>query len=326
MSDPYFSIIIPMYNRERFIARAIDSCLKQGFKDFEVIVVDDGSTDRSVKIVEDIKDPRIRLIRHKTNQERLITRNTGARVSKGQWLVWFDSDDELVPEALEVMRQRISELPGDAMALRFMCRLDSGHLSPDLPYCDEIWDYEGYLRWVESHRGKWSETMTVVNRQTIQSVFFPEDAFYTGEMQYHLDLVSRYRMKACTDILRLYHFDADNASWRINLDRMLKTAPVFAARIESIIAIHGGYIKKWAPKTYKSLYSRMIIHLLLCRQKKKAWKSLLRTLAAGSFSFQALIAMIVGMISSTLLAYAAAFVKILIAMRFHKISTIQNAI
>ncbi len=51
---PYFSIIIPMYNRERFIARAINSCLKQDFVDFEIIIVDDGSTDQSVRFVERI--------------------------------------------------------------------------------------------------------------------------------------------------------------------------------------------------------------------------------------------------------------------------------
>jgi glycosyltransferase involved in cell wall biosynthesis len=231
---PYFSIIIPMYNRERFIARTINCCLKQDFDDFEIIVVDDGSTDRSVSVVEEIKDPRIKLIRHETNQERLIARNTGARASKGQWLIWFDSDDELVSDALALIKRRIGELPSDVQGLRFMCRLDSGHISPDPPYCDETWNYERYLRWVESHQGRWSETMVVVNQQTIQFVLFPEDKFYTGEMQYHLDIASKYKMKACVDILRLYHFDADNTSWKPDLDRILRAAPAFAARLESI--------------------------------------------------------------------------------------------
>lgn len=301
---PYFSIIIPMYNREHFIARAISSCLKQDFEDFEIIVVDDGSTDRSVKVVEEIKDPRIRLIKHDMNQERLIARNTGARASMGQWLIWFDSDDELVPEALAVMKQRISELPSDVLALRFMCRLDSGHTSPDPPYCDEIWNYEGYLRWVESHHGRWSESMPVVHRQTIQSVLFPEDKVFTGETQYNLDIAAKYRMRACVDILRLYHFDADNTSWEPDLDRMLKAAPAFAARIESIITIHGQSIKRWAPKTYEILFSGRITQLLLSRQKGKAWTIFIQSLSFRTFSLRIWVIMILGMVNPSLLAYA----------------------
>jgi len=302
--SPYFSIIIPMYNRERFIARAINSCLKQDFENFEIIVVDDGSTDGSINVVQDIKDPRIRLIRHETNQERLIARNNGARASKGEWLIWFDSDDELVPGALAVIKRRIDELPSDVLALRFMCRLDSGHISPDPPYCDEIWDYEGYIRWFESHHGKWSEAMPVVNRQTIRSVLFPEDTFYTDETQYHLDIASKYKIKACVDILRLYHFDADNTSWNPDFDRMLKASPVFAARIESIIAIHGKYIKRWAPKTYEILFSGMITQLLFSRQKGKAWKIFMQSLSFRTLSLRTGVIMILGMINPNLLAYA----------------------
>src|SRR5882762_5070652 len=101
---PFFSIILPMYNRERFISRAIASCLRQDFEDFEMVVVDDGSTDRSVAVVESMGDPRIRLIACATNQERLIARNIGAKASTGAWLIWFDSDDELVPGALTTMK------------------------------------------------------------------------------------------------------------------------------------------------------------------------------------------------------------------------------
>lgn len=293
-----------MYNRERFIARAINSCLKQDFENFEIIVVDDGSTDGSVKVVQDIQDPRIRLIRHETNRERLIARNNGARASKGEWLIWFDSDDELVPEALAVMKRRIDELPNDVLAMRFMCRLDSGYISPDLPYCDEIWDYEGYIRWVESHQGKWSESMPVVNRQTIRSVLFPEDIFYTSEMQYHLDIASKYKVKACVDILRLYHLDAKNNTWNPDIRRMLKAAPTFAARLESIISIHGRYIERWAPKTYGVLFSGMITQLLLSGQRRKAWQVLAQALGFRTLSLRTVIIMILGMINPTLLAYA----------------------
>jgi glycosyltransferase involved in cell wall biosynthesis len=301
---PYFSIIIPMYNRERFITRAINSCLRQCFEDFEVIVVDDGSTDGSVEVVRGIKDSRIRIIRQEANMERLIARNAGARASMGEWLIWLDSDDELVPAALAVISRRISELPRHVLALRFMCRLDSGHFSPDPPHRNEIWDYQGYIRWLESHHGKRSEAMPVVNRQTIRSVLFPADTLYTGEMQYHLDIAFRYGVMACMDVLRLYHLDAENNTWNPNILKVLKTAPAFAARLESIISIHGRYIKEWAPKTYGSLFSGMITQLLLSGQRSKALGVFAQALSVGSLSLQIGAIMILGTINPNLLAYA----------------------
>ena len=302
--NPYFSIIIPMYNRERFITRAINSCLNQDFQDFEIIIIDDGSTDRSAQVVAEIGDPRIVLIRNEHNQERLISRNIGAKASKGEWLIWFDSDDELVPDALTIITQRINELPDDVFGLRFMCLLDSGQISPDPPHQNEIWDYEGFIRWIESHNGGWSESLPIVNKHTIQYVLFPEDNIFTSEMQYHLDFLAKYKVMACEDVLRLYHQDADNNTWKPNIEGMLKTAPIFAARIESVIAMHGSSIKKWAPKTYEVQYLGMITQLFLSNQKYKACKKFLRGLKLGIYEFRGWIIMFFGIISPYLLAYA----------------------
>lgn len=301
---PFFSIIIPTYNRERLITRAINSCLNQEFKEFEIIVVDDASTDRSLQVVQEFKDPRIILLKHESNRERLIARNNGARSSKGQWLVWFDSDDELVADALVVMKRRIDELPAGVLALRFMCRLDSGRISPDPPHCNEIWDYEAYIRWVEAHHGRWSESLPVVNRQTIQSVLFPEDRFYTGETQYHLDIASRYKVKACVDVVRLYHSDAENNTGVQDISRMLEAAPVFAARLESILSTHGKFLARWAPKTYKMLYSGHITQLLLSGQRKKAWVAFLKAFGANALILRASGIMMLGLLNPTLLANA----------------------
>jgi glycosyltransferase involved in cell wall biosynthesis len=293
-----------MYNRERFIARAINSCLQQDFEDFEIIVVDDCSTDASAKIVQNINDPRIILIRHNVNQERLIARNTGARASKGDWIIWFDSDDELLPNALTIIKQRISELPSDVMAMRFMCRLDSGLISPAPPYSDEILDYEGYICWIESHYGKWSESLPVVNKETIRSVLFPEDPWYTSETQYHLDVASKYRIKTCTDVVRLYHLDAYNNTWNPNIKKMLLAAPAFANRMEHILTVHGQSIIKWAPRTYKIWFSGMLTQLLLSGQRWKSLRFFLKALRSNNISLRILIIMILGIIHHRLLAYA----------------------
>ena len=94
------SVVIPLYNKEAIVEQSLQSVLSQDFDDFEVVVVDDGSTDRSVEIVRGINAPRIRLV-SQTNGGPSKARNTGVREAKGEWVLFLDADDELLPGALE---------------------------------------------------------------------------------------------------------------------------------------------------------------------------------------------------------------------------------
>jgi len=101
MSNPFFSVIIPTYNRAHLVGETIESFLKQTFKDFELIIVDDGSTDNTKQVISKyLSDPRVKYI-YQENKERGAARNTGAREAKGTYLLFFDSDDIALPEHLE---------------------------------------------------------------------------------------------------------------------------------------------------------------------------------------------------------------------------------
>lgn len=104
------SVVIPLYNKEKSISNTINSVLKQDFSDFEVVIVDDGSTDGSVSIVESINDPHVRLIKQE-NGGPSKARNTGINKANGAWVVLLDADDELLPESLSTFAQLISEHP-----------------------------------------------------------------------------------------------------------------------------------------------------------------------------------------------------------------------
>lgn len=97
---PIVSVIIPAYNREKTIGKSIHSVLRQTFSNFEIIVVDDGSKDRTRQIVTEIEDKRVTLISHDTNQGAAAARNTGMRKARGKYIAWLDSDDEWLPEKL----------------------------------------------------------------------------------------------------------------------------------------------------------------------------------------------------------------------------------
>lgn len=87
-----FSVVIPLYNKELSVKNTIQSVLNQTFQDFEIVIVNDGSTDRSVEVVEGFNDPRIRLI-HQKNQGVSAARNKGIKEAKYEWIAFLDGDD-----------------------------------------------------------------------------------------------------------------------------------------------------------------------------------------------------------------------------------------
>ncbi len=104
------SVIIPLYNKEPIIERSLRSVLSQDYDDFEVIVVNDGSTDHSADIVRSFNDSRIKLIEQE-NGGPSKARNTGTKHAKGEWIVFLDADDELLPGALRVFHRLSEEHP-----------------------------------------------------------------------------------------------------------------------------------------------------------------------------------------------------------------------
>lgn len=94
------SVVIPLYNKSSTIARAINSVLNQTFNDFEVIIVDDGSTDNSAKVVSEFNDSRI-LLFQQANQGPGAARNKGIELSNGYYISFLDADDEWLPGFLE---------------------------------------------------------------------------------------------------------------------------------------------------------------------------------------------------------------------------------
>ena len=97
---PFFSIIIPSYNRTHVVKRVIDSVLNQYFEDFEIIVVDDGSTDDTKKNVLSIDDKRI-IYKYQENKGVCSARNYGAKIALGDYLIFLDSDDFVEKNWLE---------------------------------------------------------------------------------------------------------------------------------------------------------------------------------------------------------------------------------
>lgn len=135
------SIVIPLYNKEKEIARTLRSALNQTFHDFEIVVINDGSTDNSVTELEKINDPRIRLF-HQTNAGVSAARNRGIDEARWNLIAFLDADDEWKPEYLQTQYELFLKYPEcSVFACNYEFQDSEGKRSPTiirkLPFGEE---------------------------------------------------------------------------------------------------------------------------------------------------------------------------------------------
>ncbi|AMQ57480.1 glycosyltransferase family 2 protein [Algoriphagus sanaruensis] len=124
----FFSIVIPFFNREKFLEKAITSVLNQTSPNWELILVDDYSSDNSMSVVNSFSDSRIKILSHSTNKGNAIARNTGWKASTYDWIAYLDSDDWYEPDYLDKITQAIYDHPNSVFfwtGVRFVNRSGS---------------------------------------------------------------------------------------------------------------------------------------------------------------------------------------------------------
>jgi len=183
MSNPLVSVILPVFDREHCVRRAIDSVLAQTFKDLEIVVVDDGSSDGSVEVLKSYGNA-IRLICQK-NGGAGTARNTAIRAARGQWIAFLDSDDEWRPEKLEC-QMRLVEKHG-ARVCYSRAVSEKGERLPDLedvghtlkePEVYEVSDPVEFLSRARCH--PYLQSM-VVEKQLFEAAGPFDQTMHTGE-------------------------------------------------------------------------------------------------------------------------------------------------
>lgn len=128
---PTVSIIIPCHNRAKLLLKTIDSVLEQTYQDFEIIVVDDASTDDILSELNSVDDPRIHYFRHAHNKGAPAARNTGLAHAQGEYIAFLDSDDAWLPEKLERQLQAFDDKAHDCGIV--YCRFLKGETPSRLP-------------------------------------------------------------------------------------------------------------------------------------------------------------------------------------------------
>lgn len=193
------SIIIPIFNSGKYLCKCLDSILEQSYPDFEVILVDDGSTDSSGNICDDYakKDSRFTVI-HKVNNGVSSARNTGLEMAKGDWVYFVDSDDELYPNALETLFHFTNNKIDMVMAGYSVIQQDgfvqiasSDEINKTLTkdeavrqmYKPEYYNYLGYL-WIKLFR---KSLILKHNLMMNEDIYFNEDRLFSIEYMCKLE-------------------------------------------------------------------------------------------------------------------------------------------
>jgi glycosyltransferase involved in cell wall biosynthesis len=275
VNNHMLSIIIPVFNRSAEIRRAVASCLWQEDSPLEVIVVDDGSTDDTADAVMSIDDVRLRLVRMPQNRGQGAARNRGIKEANGEWLVFLDSDDELLPGAIRRMRTLVGEWENRVDRIAFSYLRDDGRVSPLPEALDTVLEYHQYLAWLEGR--KLFDFLACARRQTCQALHWPEGR-WSDNCLYNIEFAFRFRTLFLKETLAMVHTDAPGRmSWmRRSVPAAVESAHKLKEEMDMILAGHGRALQQHAPGTWQMFERMRASYAFLSGRRNEALRYWLR--------------------------------------------------
>lgn len=166
---PTVSVILPTFNRAATLDRSIESVLRQTYDDFELVVVDDGSTDDTGDVVDRFDDGRIRYLEHDENRGASAARNTGIAEARGEYVAFQDSDDEWHPEKLAKQMAAFRQAPDTVGVVYTGCWRTENGVEKYLPY-DGVESTEGDVQRSLVRRNFIPTPVAVVRRDCFERV------------------------------------------------------------------------------------------------------------------------------------------------------------
>ncbi len=277
-----FSVIMPVYNVNRFVSQAIESVLQQTFLDFELIIINDCSTDDSLSICQSFNDPRIKIITHEKNKGLAASRNTGIRNSLGRYLAFLDSDDMWHKDKLELHFKHLKANPQVGVSFSRSAFIDSCGEPTNcyqMPKLKNITPKNIFLRNPVGNgsapvirRAVFSDIMYFANCNGYFEPMYFDESFRRSEdieCWIRIALTTNWEFEGIPEPLTYYRLnehglsaslDAQYSSWRMVKEKVARFAPSFAFR-------YGNYAE-----AYQLRYlSRQAVRLKLGFNSIKLW-------------------------------------------------------
>lgn len=193
---PVVSVILPAYNAEKFIKEAISSVVQQTLRDWELLVIDDCSSDATYDLAREITNPRIRVLKNEENIGVAATRNRGIELSRGQYVAFLDSDDAWQPEKLERQLERMAQADAQLCYSSYaIVGADGAKVKADYMVPESI-DFEGLLKENVICCSSMLFRADVIRKIQLNTEFYHEDYILGLEI-----LKNGYRAAGCREVL-----------------------------------------------------------------------------------------------------------------------------
>lgn len=264
------SLVMATYNRADTLPRAIESVLRQEYTDWELIIVDDGSTDTTGEVLARYSDPRIRVLRHARNRGVNAAKNTGFDQMRGEWFTTFDSDDEMYPYALS----------------SFVAEIDRHNPPLDSISCNCVDSVTGKFTGIGMSRDQYFDVKTVVTqcsgefwgliRRSLLGQHRLNEKMFDMESVLWAKIHDGARIYYINRALKIYHTEG--------VDRVTSAQPVNPRRkqwlYDTYVALldeERGYLDKleaWNPAGYSDLMFQAAVQCIAFGDRRRAWRIL----------------------------------------------------
>lgn len=212
---PFFTVIIPLYNKEKYIQNTLTCVFNQSFIDFEVIVVNDGSTDRSLAVLDKFNDSRLKII-HQKNQGVSVARNTGMQNAETNYFCFLDADDTWKPNHLQAFFDTITKFPEAKMyCSRYVTQIAKNtFIKNNFIYIDE--NYQGYV--TDFFKSSLINRVALTSAVCIHKDIFNEIGGFDPQLKsdqdldYWIKIALKYKIAITAKTTMVYNFINANKS------------------------------------------------------------------------------------------------------------------
>lgn len=268
------TIVIPLYNKADTIQRAIDSVLLQSETDFELIVVNNGSSDGGEKVAEGVTDPRVRVV-HQDNRGVSAARNRGIEEARGEWVAFLDADDEWMPTFLATMKGLRCKYPDCAVCATAYRRCDDSGAMSDirLSSIPDRRDFvmDNYFEVAATSDPPFCSISVMASRKALQEVgCFPEGVYQGEDLLTWARLATRNKIAYCVEPQSIF-YTGDNYGNGIP-KRIPPEDDVVGRELEKLYRDNREmeslplYIARWH-KMRASIFLRLPSHSQQCRNE-----------------------------------------------------------
>ena len=197
--DLYFSVVIPLYNKETYVAKTLNSVLNQTYQNFEVIIVNDCSTDNSLDVVKAARDHRIKITEHSENKGLSASRNTGINAATHSYIAFLDADDYWDSIYLETIRNLVKKYPEESVfAAHYRENFKGKFFIPKSKFPHSAKGKSELVRdffVINLGRLILTQSCIVVNKSVFKKVgYYDEDVTFAEDIDFYIRCFSDYNL------------------------------------------------------------------------------------------------------------------------------------